>query len=329
MKIQILVNQIGDADSIFIGLTDEKRSLVILLDGGRKMDTEKLKVNLAAFLTAYDKSSPDIVIASHYDDDHISGILPLIAPFESSVQQLWSFDTTNLTAFIINEKNESILPSENDMAAGAEYFINTPEIESLIEGIQSEQNLLKYAASKKIKTIQPVANECSLDGWPEIAILSPTRSYYNSLFPNNLSSAEMFINVDEIKTGAGTEAKEPCECLTLKKSPVSRVNLNSCILKITVAGRAFLFAADAGIDSFYNIENYRNELKDLFWLKVPHHGSQNNLNKELIELMSPKHAVISGDKYVSQEIVRCLENVGAKVFTTQSGDIKDTFEWYD
>ncbi|MBN9299248.1 MAG: hypothetical protein J0I41_19760 [Filimonas sp.] len=326
MKIRILVNQLGDADSIFIGVLDEKRSLVILLDGGRKGDAGKLKGKLDSFLAFFGKKAPDLVIASHYDDDHIAGIQPLITPFGKDVHLLWAFDTENLHASLqVPEEKESILPSDDDTTAGAAFQSNGKEIDVLIESIKKEQDLLRYAKATEIETVQPVVNECSLAEWPEVVILSPTRAYYDSLFPKNLKPASLLVEQAEAKADSGRGSEAPCECLSLKKSPISAVNLNSCIFKITVEGKVFLFAADAGIDSFYQIENYQEQLKDIFWLKVPHHGSANNLNKELIELMSPKIAVISGDKHVSGEIVRCLQKGGAEVIVTSAGDFDRDF----
>ena len=59
---------------------------------------------------------------------------------------------------------------------------------------------------------------------------------------------------------------------------MSAPNLNSAILKIEYNGRSFLFTGDASIESFLSIDNFERELADVFWLKVPHHGSKNNLN---------------------------------------------------
>lgn len=75
-------------------------------------------------------------------------------------------------------------------------------------------------------------------------------------------------------------------------------------------------------ESFYEIPDYKKELSDLFWLKVPHHGSANNLNHELIRLMKPKVAVISGASRVSPLVAACLKKHSSQVdITGEKGDL--------
>jgi beta-lactamase superfamily II metal-dependent hydrolase len=78
----------------------------------------------------------------------------------------------------------------------------------------------------------------------------------------------------------------------------------------------FLFTGDAGIESFQQIPDCLNKIKDIHFLKVPHHGSANNLNSELIQLLNPQHAFISGGSHVSNEIVAALKYQGASVSIT-------------
>ena len=59
------------------------------------------------------------------------------------------------------------------------------------------------------------------------------------------------------------------------------------------------------------------------FLKVPHHGRYNKRSQEFIYTIFPKYAVItcSLDNPADKRVVAALENIGAQVFSTASGDV--------
>ena len=72
----------------------------------------------------------------------------------------------------------------------------------------------------------------------------------------------------------------------------------------------------------------RGEIKDVEYIKVPHHGSKNGLTQELLERSKPDVAVISAGKnnrygHPHQEVVDMLNNSNIKIFGTyDDGDIE-------
>lgn len=65
----------------------------------------------------------------------------------------------------------------------------------------------------------------------------------------------------------------------------------------------------------------KTALKDVDYIKVPHHGSKNGLTQELLEAVRPEIAVISvGGKnsysHPHQEVLDMLENYGIRIFRT-------------
>lgn len=70
-----------------------------------------------------------------------------------------------------------------------------------------------------------------------------------------------------------------------------------------------------------------SQLKDVEYIKVPHHGSKNGLTLRLLEAVRPEVAVISVGKnnrygHPHEEVLRMLAVVGAKILRTdQIGDI--------
>ena len=96
------------------------------------------------------------------------------------------------------------------------------------------------------------------------------------------------------------------------------------IFRIDDELRIYLFTGDAGIESFRSIPKCREELGNLYWLKVPHHASQNNISRELVELMKPAHAYSSGNRHQDDHVLDCIRKIsGGKVFSTKTygGDL--------
>ena len=85
-------------------------------------------------------------------------------------------------------------------------------------------------------------------------------------------------------------------------------------------GKKFLFTGDAGVEAFANIHKcHRNMIKNVYWLKVPHHGSKHNLDSKSILYLHPKVAYISTEKqghYLNQCTINALKQIGCKVYST-------------
>jgi hypothetical protein len=71
------------------------------------------------------------------------------------------------------------------------------------------------------------------------------------------------------------------------------------------------------------IPGHQKMLSGLYWLKMPHHGSANNMNEYLLDLMQPRQVYISGDRYVDEDLVQCMRSKGILVRTTkEEGDLE-------
>ena len=318
-----MINDVGDGDAIFIGLSRPEKSLVVILDGGRRKSSVSVMANLHDFLRKYKKTSPDLVIGSHYDNDHIEGLLPVIRYYGAGIKQLWMFDTNNMMRLAGDYKahlaktRENMFPSEYDTAIGGSYTAGeVVYAEELIKSLAKEKEILEYARHMGIPVQEPVAGECIFPGWEEVRVIGPTPAYYKTLFPEHLPLETLL--KDPVEDAAEDALSlEPCAAFNRSLSPVTRVNLNSAIISIQIEDRQFLFPADAGIQSFTHIPDYENKLKNIFWLKMPHHGSSNNINTDLIDLFSPRQVAISGDKYISDALITCMRSKGIEVRTTR------------
>jgi len=329
MTIDIDILNVGDGDAILLTLCKNDKNLVMLIDGGHPGDAEMVKTKLDEVLAAVGKKGPDIILCTHFDNDHIGSLYELVEYYHKNIGCLYIHDASvlkNITGVLKKStvENASVLPSENDDVFGNYYF--DPEtdesVKFVVESLQQEADLLKLAGHLKVPTKRPVAGAIQLADWPEIRIIAPTQVYYDQLFPPNLKpevalQEEVNAYSAELVLKPAPVAGDPCRLLDrLTRSPVSRINLASAILEVNLAGDKFLFTADAGIPSFKNIPNYEQELRHIFWLKVPHHGSRNNFTGELIDLIRPKIAAISGKIRIEPGIIACLVKHGCTVERT-------------
>ena len=101
------------------------------------------------------------------------------------------------------------------------------------------------------------------------------------------------------------------------------INDASIIMEAMIGEKKILYMGDTGIDV------QKNMLKDVTKtdiVKIPHQGSSKNFNKEFFEKLKPDYSVIPvGENsygHPSLRVIRELERLGSKVYTTQaSGDI--------
>ncbi len=103
----------------------------------------------------------------------------------------------------------------------------------------------------------------------------------------------------------------------------SGLNDNSVVLRLTYGGASVLLAADIDEVGARRMARLGPAVRSTV-LKVPHHGSADPAVREFVGAVSPELAVISvgADNpfgHPSDEMVRELERVGAKIMTT-AGD---------
>lgn len=124
------------------------------------------------------------------------------------------------------------------------------------------------------------------------------------------------INTDDLKI----------EILSPMEKEYKNINNYSIVLKITFHEQTFLFMGDAEKE----IEEDLTIDEKITVLKVGHHGSDTSSDKNFIEKISPKYAIISvgeNNKYnhPSKEVVNNLKKVNTQTYqTNQDGTIKIT-----
>ena len=110
----------------------------------------------------------------------------------------------------------------------------------------------------------------------------------------------------------------------------SNENDASLVFYFNINNYNFLFTGDISTKPLLKIVNKYNMNIDFF--KVPHHGSKNNLSKEILSKINPKYSIISAGKnnmfhHPSDEVIDMLEESNSKIFTTAiDGTVKITVD---
>ena len=292
---------------------DRSQHKIIIIDGGYKENGRALVEHVKTY---YKTDIVDIVIMTHPDLDHCSGLTEVLNNI--TVRELWMHQPWNHSDEILNLFKDGRL--------------TTNSLEKKLQVALDSAFAVEEVAEGKTKIIEPFADHKSADG--VITVLGPTREYYQELIPQFRKTPES--KTEEILTEAkgkvfsvinwiketlhistetlGNEGKTSCE------------NNSSVILLFQIGEEKFLFTGDAGIPALESATQYAASkgisLLGLRWMQVPHHGSKRNIGSNLLDKLKPQTAFVSvskndGHKHPSKKVINAFIRRGTSVFTTE------------
>ncbi len=286
LKIEFLPASNGDA--IFINCDNTQH---ILIDGGFAQTYEdSLKERLKKLNETSRKL--DLVVITHVDSDHIRGVLKIFSDnYNSLIKKVWFNSGSILSSYFQDTKNNNdkidIIPKLTDF-----------QIVSIKEGIKLEDILSKshLANETPIKALD-IVNLENLT----FKVLSPNsenlkklNDKWNDILKEELSKKPFY----EI-AARSNDYNQKIEDLVLNEfAPDKAVQNGSSIAFILeYQDFKFLFLADAFVETIItSLKHYgyskTNPLKVEF-VKLSHHGSKNNTNEELLELIDTDTYIIS------------------------------------
>lgn len=347
MKIKIKMLNVKDGDAIIVYLHDNKRKFVILIDGGHGKYASDIIVALTPVLKEAEKKAPDLFICTHYDSDHIVGFVRVFKHFyEQGARgsKLWIhtpigalqklLETMAQLKPLLNAEDKTLNYDQWRLLNEHREQLGHEDAQLIIESYSDMKDFVDFLKANQIAYEQPFKKKNPIEEWPEIELLGPRQEYYERLFfmEENRSFTrilnEQFDNskrliTEETEADKKNRLADPCKYLDEHGGKsITATNRASVIMLITVNGKKFLFTGDAGIESFDEAKA-EMEFKNIHWLKVPHHGSCNNLNTRWIETFSPKYAFVSGSRHSDPEVIECLRNHKAEVKSTKetAGDL--------
>ncbi|MBA6157375.1 MBL fold metallo-hydrolase [Tenacibaculum sp. S7007] len=352
MEIEINMINVEDGDAIILTLKKEDKKALILIDGGYKKYYPKLKKRLEELLPSFDNKI-DLVICTHYDNDHIGGIEKMLDDYHQIIQEIWIHkisDTLTEQVSLMKSELDSIEKIEEEYKrfktlAGINEHQDFLIIEGYRDLLRVSEKLIQYDLESKTK--EPTRGDY-LEGFEEFTVISPTAKYYNSFLHelkgetflkdirNNISenkmileSFEEFTDLQEIRKGI--DLSTPCSRLEKSslKNSVTATNMVSIVTLLKANDCKYLFTGDAGIETFEDQNILDEDIKNLDWLDLPHHGSKNNTSEIMLSHFNPKTVFVSARGTANRPhylIKQCLKNkeTGDNIFVTNS----DEETWY-
>jgi len=294
MKIKFL--KAFNGDSILISFLENEMPRNILIDGGigdAYKTTSNVKGDLHKVIEKIreDKQFIDLLVLTHFDDDHIGGILRWLNKDKEAVsliKKVWFNSGKEIAKKLRNDENQHL---NIEVVDGADDFYTSPKQGIKFEKYLKENNLWEG------KIIEQ-GSECDLFSL-KFKILSPNDDKLDKLLRLYEKQKDYFTSGGEndFQTSLKDFIDEDSQPSFKFQEDPSVANGSSIAFIMEYEDKNFLFLADAhpsvvieGLSKFgYNKDNpLKVEL-----MKVSHHGSMYNTSKELLEIVKTNSYLIS------------------------------------
>ena len=318
----------GDAIAVRFGDLYGARDsqFVMVIDGGTKASGQALADHIRR---CYDTNFVDLVLSTHPDADHVSGLTMVLDQLE--VGELWMH-----------------LPW--DHAADIRALFRDGRItdcglrERLRRALQNARDLEEFAIRKGISIREPFSDDVLPHAELGLRVLGPTRALYESLLPHFRETPEPRIQgvFKTFATGAAEVVKwvgESWLTETLTDPDIgstSAENNTSVVLLLEVGGHQLLFTGDAGVIALTGAADHADllgvQLPSARFVQVPHHGSRRNVGPTILNrILGPMYpeaadaklvfvsAAKESAKHPSRKVTNAFQRRGAKgkVFSTK------------
>ena len=318
-KYEIDMLGVGAADAFLIRFFDENdNQYVVLVDAGY-YDNGK---DISEFvITRYGTHTIDLAICTHCDDDHSGGFIYIL-------QEMLNHPSTSvdIRKILVNDPGDCI--TEDDVKwyenrdnvikeARTVYDYHGENLLELIDKVKKRRSLVSEQAFSDGHCIE-------FDGI--IDVIAPSSTYYRKqalLFRNKLQPYNYVLEDDDDDAIEIPDTKKIYSKKLIGKDPSSHNKSSIMFLFTPNDGRKFLFTGDADGDAFDNIA-YQidiDKIKNVYWMKLPHHGSAYNITNEMVNYLKPKIAYVSTEKYghyLDKAVVGAFKKAGTKIYSTHN-----------
>lgn len=305
----------GDAIALRFTTPTDIRPKIIVIDGGYRDNGKDLVDHIRRY---YDTNHVDLVISTHPDNDHISGLLVVL-------------DELDVDELLIHQPR-----------------LHAPNV-SLFSNIETVDAVLALARQRGVKVSSPFTGLTRFD--EHLLVLGPTQTYYEQLVLEHLieayrqqkaaSLSEKALSNIFLHFAQGLERTlfMPEETLTDNVTTGPRNN-SSVITLLRVGDSRMLFTADAGIPALeagaghYEATVGSFATYPLSFMQVPHHASRHNVGPTILDrILGPKDgapfgavsAVISSAKadpdHPNPKVVNAFTRRGCYVVATEGQTI--------
>lgn len=279
----------------------KEEDTIIMIDSGTNLLAKKISKKLKEI------EKIDLLIITHIDNDHIGGILNLVRKDKNILkkfEKIW-FNSYDLTEKIMNELNLIILEKQEE--------------KSIAQGISFNKILRDMNKLEKNKKFGDILSLNEL----EVEVLAPfdeELSIFLSNWKKQLTEEkkkeEQMMNKSSLETSYSIDIDDIDEEY---KEDTSIFNKSSIVVLIrNKKGKTVLFTGDTTSNILIKALKEKkfskeNKLK-LDLLKLPHHGSKNNLSIDFLEMIDCPNYILSTNggsfKHPDKECIsRIIKNV--------------------
>lgn len=328
-KYEIDMLDVKDADAFLIHFYDDaNKEYIVLVDAGRYEDGEKVSKFIKE---TYGSNHVDLAICTHCDDDHFGGLLWMVEDMMNNpqtsvdIKEMWMNDP-GLHCWADDFERRTSDARTQSQAREVYTLQNGRNFIDTVDALLRSGNANAGVKVREIFSDDP-GGYTAFD--EVIEVIGPSLGYYeeqvvkfrHSMKVNKTSPAtndnddDDAIEIDD----AGNIKSVTLDNATPDDSPH---NLSSIIFLFKpTAGKVYLFTGDAGEDSFKKLkhEDAWGRLKNIYWLKLPHHGSKRNITCAMINHFRPTVAYATSKSYgtwLSKALVNALKQVKTRVYAT-------------
>ena len=310
-------------DAIFIRLYDEKGTpIVIVIDGGYAEDGEKM---LRYMVDECKLKTIDLIINTHPDKDHISGLIKIVESNEVVIKKIimnvpWKDGKLYPEMFYDGRMTDNSLKKELYNAFG---FC---------------KKLEDIALKKNINLVHPALNTTPY--FDCLKIIAPSDKYYrNKLLESDKTPiVESELNQKCYSKVLSFERYSPnMQIIWNDNIDTSSLNDTSIVCVLTLPNATFLFTGDVGKSGLNEALDYYESIggaiDGITHMQVPHHGSKKNLNPTLIRRINANQYIISCPRegwtegHPSKRLINKIKTIfpHSKIYLTQDSWLSYTY----
>lgn len=321
-KYEIDMLDVKAADAILIHFCDDETGkwYVVLIDAGTYINGTKV---VEFVKNKYGTYYIDLAICTHCDDDHFGGFIYILEQMRDHPER-----SVDIKTLVINDPGLHITPDDVKSYQKLESVQQHARQVYTSEGVNLLELAYELQAQKRIELSEGMSDNHSFFLNYTIEILGPSKEFYKKkalLFDNDMTPYDYDEENDEDDAQTlPTSNRIYSKTLDQAGDDQSQSNQSSIILLFKPSdGKKFLFTGDAGVEAFSNFKysSDLDQIRNIFWLKVPHHGSKKNLNNDLVNLLRPALSYVSTERYkhyLTKAVVSALKKAGSKVYSTHN-----------
>jgi|GEM_PF-455269 len=302
MKFELEVLNAGSGDCLIIHYGRDANIRRILIDGGFVKTYDKILSKRLKALRADNSDQPiefELAMLSHIDGDHIGGLRALLRDIKKNdngtgpntpaiIKKFWSNSFTDLTGDVTTSSLNNVITAATGDAVDS----------NIISALKDSRSVSILASISDGDKLGRLARKLGLDGNPPFDGLihskRPPRSIGGMRFTCIGPNAE---RLDDLREKWRPDLP-PLELAAMLDDSIP--NLSSLSFLVKFENRTILLTGDArGDDLIAGLEERRLLNNDgtisVDILKVPHHGSSNNVDFGFFQKIKASKYVFSAD----------------------------------